>query len=455
MKKNRLCYYALIISLGVLYFFGVGEHGPILLKDSNAFLYSSKGLPTGYWLYPRFLQLCRNLFSENYYLYAVHIIQGFFAIITSFSLTEFIRKEFNLCDFGAIIVYVLTFLPYGYSLPENVSSHHILTEGLAIPFYYLLMLFSLKIVFQEKKRYMILALLLAFLLSKLRPQLLVTIVIELILIIWKVCQIIYSQMDRKGKTILKALISIGICALVVVACLGFSNIIKRSKWSQFSEAVTGRTLCLMEYEDRILFAGETKEVFDTLFLHVDKRGNLLKHIDDNPKRGEKLIYIINENTKDWKIVIQEYIDKKYGDEGYPAEISEYSIRDEIVINLFREHWKEYVMMTFQLLPYGLVASIFIQPDSFYSLCHIFAYAIYFVVAILLFLSKKKYRCEEKYRMPMYITLLFLLINVFVVNIVFFGLQRYVIYSFGMFYISGLVLVVGIYRKRRDKGGLDT
>ena len=58
-------------------------------------------------------------------------------------------------------------------------------------------------------------------------------------------------------------------------------------------------------------------------------------------------------------------------------------------------------------------------------------------------------------MPMYITLLFLLINVFVVNIVFFGLQRYVIYSFGMFYISGLVLVVGIYRKRRDKGGLDT
>lgn len=53
-------------------------------------------------------------------LYAVYIIQGVFAIITSFSLTEFIRKEYSLCDNWAIIVYVLTFLPYGYSLPENV-----------------------------------------------------------------------------------------------------------------------------------------------------------------------------------------------------------------------------------------------------------------------------------------------------------------------------------------------
>lgn len=239
--------------------------------------------------------------------------------------------------------------------------------------------------------------------------------------------------------------------MAMTSCLVFSYILKESKWSQFSEAVTGRTLCLMEYEDRDLFEGENQEAFDTLFSHVDKRGNLLKYIDYSPKRGENIVYSINENTKDWKIVLQEYIDQKYGDDGYPAEISKYSIRDEIVINLFREHWTEYVMMTFQLLPYGLVASIFIQPDSIYLLCHIIAYAIYFVVAIILLLSKIKYRCEEKYRIPMYITHLFLLINVFAVNIVFFEIQRYVIYSFGMFYISALILVVGIYRKNEKKG----
>ena len=93
MMENKIHYkgiaYAIgIVSIGILYFFVLGDNGPYLMRDSEAFLNPTSDLIQSYWLYTNFLGLCKFIFGQEHFLYAVYILQGIFALLTSISLAS-------------------------------------------------------------------------------------------------------------------------------------------------------------------------------------------------------------------------------------------------------------------------------------------------------------------------------------------------------------------------------
>lgn len=95
LTDDKKIYFLCLIVIGFFFFFLVGENGPILGADSTTFLEPSPGLLVSYWLYPRFLQMCKAVFGESYYLDGVFIIQSLLAIISSIILTEFLEDGTN------------------------------------------------------------------------------------------------------------------------------------------------------------------------------------------------------------------------------------------------------------------------------------------------------------------------------------------------------------------------
>ena len=167
-ELSRSIYFVSLVVFGIIFFFLIGQQGPIVTDDSKTYLSFSPGVSVIYLLYPRFLQFFSIIFGEQYFLYAVYMVQGLLAIIVSVVLTEFFRKEYNLNYILAFLVFVLSVLPYGYSLPESVVTHHILTEGVTFPIFTLFMLVSIKLFLYEKKRYLCEGLLLSVMLVMLR-----------------------------------------------------------------------------------------------------------------------------------------------------------------------------------------------------------------------------------------------------------------------------------------------
>ncbi len=448
IKIQCILYYLLLIGVGVVFFFLVGEKGPIIEKDSISFLNPSTWLLTNYWLYPTFLRMCKIVFGELYFLQVAYVIQSALAIVTSFILAEFFRKEYNLSYISAFFVYALSFLPYGYSLPENVVSHHILTEALSIPVFTLFIVYVLKMYLYDKKRYIVISFALSLILVLIRFQLLIMPVILVTILFFKIVKNIYDTKSIKTKKKIITLGVVSICVSVVGISYIFYNILQQNKWSQFTEAVTGRVLCLIDYDDREFFEGDIKEVFDEIYYNIENNGNLLEQLDVKEKRVGSIAYIINENTKAWRPIIDEYLENKYDSLSSPEGLTKIDIRDTMILQLFDEHLFEYVVLILRLMPESLVASIFIQPNAIYELCHVITFLLYILSFVLIVIAKKM-GCDKKIVIPMLITLFVLLINALALNIIFYGQQRYVVYTFGMFYISTLILTIGIFRKWKE------
>lgn len=445
-QKNELSRYIYFVSLvvfGITFFFLIGQKGPIVADDSKTYLRPSPGVSVIYVLYPMILQMLNIVFGEQYFLYAVYILQGLLAITVSVVLTEFFRKEYNLNYSMAFFIFLLSVLPYGYSLPESVVTHHILTEGVAFPVFTLFMLVIIKLFLYEKKRYLCEGLVLSVMLVMLRSQLLVLLLVFLLFGVFFVIKGLYNKVPvEKKRRFIAFHIIIGLLVAVLTAGL-FYKVLLTGRLSQFLDAITGKVLCLAEYEDRELFKGETREVFDALYKNASDKGSL---IDLNEKqRANDIAESINENTKDWVDVILSYYSEKYGNIEQPDKMYKYRMRDAIVWELFEEHLADYLTLTMKLLPHSFVASIFIQPDALYELCHVIAAVIY-LLAIAFMVYAIRIECELKYLKPVMLTLFVILFNVVITNVFFYGQQRYVVYPFGIFYISAFIEVIGICRK---------
>jgi len=451
-RYNRIAYAIGIIALGVIYFFVLGENGPYLMRDSEAFLNPNALVLRSYWLYSHFLKICRVLFGQNGFLYAVYIIQSLFGMFTSVLLTEYFRKYYKMGYIIALLIFCFTLLPYGYSLPENVVSHHIMTEGLSIPLFHICILFTCKIILEKKYVYMVIVVFAGILLALTRSQLILFLpVIVFLFAIIFTKEIVINMADKmrikRSRFMVGFVLIIGFLMFISVYTL-FS---KTSIGSQLTAAISGRVMCLMEYEDRELFEGEIQEVYDALYKNADEGGHIEKYFRTDSWRSYDIAVHTNENTKEGLTVIRNFYADKYQDKDFSEyALQSYYDRDFIVEKLFYNHVLDYIIMSIQLMTQSFVASVFIQPDSIRNLCYVITLFIYLGTFGVMYIAGGKMKVEKKYIIPMLITLLFLISNVVFTNIIFYGQQRYVIYTFGMFYISWLIMMLGIYRKRKEQ-----
>jgi len=92
-----------------------------------------------------------------------------------------------------------------------------------------------------------------------------------------------------------------------------------------------------------------------------------------------------------------------------------------------------------MLPVGFVCTVFFQIEQLYALCHVIALILYLFAIIGSAICIKQRQNREIIDF-MLLIVFNNFIFVIITNLVYMGLQRYLIYSFGIFYIA-LYLVV--------------
>lgn len=450
--NSKISYGTVIAVIGIVYFFTLGDNGPYLMRDSEAFLNPTPALLQSYWLYTNFLQVCKYVFGQKFFLEAIFILQGILALITSVWVTEYFRKYFSMGYLSGLLVYICVLLPYGYSLPENVVTHHIMTEALSIPLFYICLLFSCKTFLEENYYYMIIVTLMGILLILSRSQLLICVpAIAFLFAIIFVKESVFRIADRikVKREIAVAFFTLFLSGFLTV--LIYMTFTKTTIGSQLTAAISGRVMCLMEYDDRELFEGETQEIYDALFKNADEGGHIKKYFRTDSWRPYDIAVHTNENTKEGLAVIRDFYSNKFPEKDLSKfALKSYSDRDFIIATLFWNHFFDYIIMSIQLMSQSFVASVFIQPDLIRNLCYVITFFIYLGTFGVMYIAGRRMKVDKSYIIPMLLTLLFLVSNVILTNIIFYGQQRYVIYTFGMFYLSWFIMVLGIYRKRKEQ-----
>lgn len=444
IKDNRinLIYGMMMILIGICFFFCLGENGYVLEKDSNVHIEGSQwNMSYGYILYPMLAKVCKNLFSK-YYLEAIFIFQSILAMTTSVLVAEYVRYTYRFSRKIGILVFVLSFGPYAYSLPQYVASHGILTEGLTFPLFNVWMVCALQIYRSNKKNWIFLLICLSAVMTVTRPQLLLLFVIDFLLLLDK--YFIQRAVVKIRNAITKFLFFIGILsfALFVGACIFVSNV-KNAWYPQLTDAVAGRVLCVIDEEDEDLYSGEIKQLIKIIYREVDENKNREEYFRTDIKRWEDVCNATNNNTKMLGRLIVDNLDVF----SCPSEeISSKKIKGEIAYPLMISHWFEYLEMTMELILQSLVVSVFIHPDWAYTLGYCGAVALYILAISLLFVHKK-YHCDVDYRFPMRTVLLVIVSLCGFTNIIFMGIQRYVVYPFGWFYIALVILYSGLVKNK--------
>ena len=171
-KKRALCILAalLVFFMTMLAACGVGVY-----NDSEQYITMHIHREP---LYPLFLWCFRGVSGEGYLPVAM-AVQG---ILTAFGITvlsEYLTRRFQLRLWEEVLVVFLQLVPH--LMTRYVSALHIflensvMSEALCIPLFQFFLFFLLRMVFEGKRRDRVLSLIMAFLLSMTRGQMMTTI----------------------------------------------------------------------------------------------------------------------------------------------------------------------------------------------------------------------------------------------------------------------------------------
>lgn len=440
LKKDYkyISYMVILIIIGSVFFFLIGERGYILEKDSAVFLEDS--LSYQYFIYPQFLQFCKKIFGKEYYLQWVSNIQGLISLSVSLITTEYFRKNYKLSYVWSILIFICTFGPYVYSLPQYVSSHSIMTEGLAFPLFYLWMICALQLYLKKKNIWFIPLFFITLTMACTRTQLMLFFLVYFVIMFERIGTYIYNKLKGDNRKIfIKIVILMGIISLFLGVKV-FLVFLHNNIYPQMTDAVAGRIFCATEESDVERFEGRNRDLFRGIYDEIERMKSRKGYFRSGIRQWEDIVVATNENTKMLGWIIRPY---------YP-EIETVQLNDvkgQLAYTMMLGHWNDYLSMTANLMLQSFVVSIFIHPEQAYTLGYIIAILLYVLGIASMVWSKKRYKLENKYIFPLALTLLVIIAMCTITNVLFMGLQRYVVYPFGFFYISLILIYIGVRRRK--------
>jgi len=450
INKHKITYYFLTVIIGILFFGLIGEDGVVLTKDSAGFIGTYGILPAGYVIYPAFVRFFVRIFGEEFGLVLVSVVQSMLAYSTSMYIASWIGKRFRLSYIVTMFCFLLCLLPYGYTLPEYVVTHEIMTEGIAIPIFNMLLVLLLRWSLDREKKILLSVFPLMIMLVLTRPQLLTIFAAIIFVLMLELIKDFLPKRNKQNKWTLYAL-AVAICVGVLLSVRPIMMCVMEIM-PQFSHAVSGKVLSTMEETDRNYFSDVEQDAFDYVYNKVDEKKHRTEYMRTDVYRSDDIIVAINDNTKFHLSYFHEFCLGK--EKELQTNLSEIDIKNNVINTLFIENFGRYLGLASQLLPYSFVASIFIQPDAIKGLCHVVT-AILYLLAIAIYVKARKKAITSTCTRPFEIVMSILLINVVLTNIVFYAQQRYVIYTFGWFYIVVLLMLIGLYRNKKEAGDLRT
>lgn len=212
--------------------------------------------------------------------------------------------------------------------------------------------------------------------------------------------------------------------------------------SQYSTIIFSKAMYEADYEDYQLFDDEEVQ---KQFLHVygivDRLQYRYPYAEDGLWGWKHISDSIGAIGKPCFDGLNQYFAKYYNTTivYFQYQCTAQAFRT-IGIKLLTHHLGGLVKHTIQLMIPAFIFTVFFQKAEFYLLCHLitlFLYATAIGMTIWGFVSKKANRKCAEY---MLFVLVHNVIMVTAISLVFIGLQRYLVYAFGIFYIAyGLLL----------------
>lgn len=478
MKLKKWTVYVMLL-MGILFYFVPGKWIGVE-KDSIAYTQQRgrEGVLPGY---PAFLEFFKTLLGEQNYFDGVVVAQSILAIVCTLFFVLVVQKQFKLREWECLLLYLMTMLPFSIYLPEVGITHMILTEGITYAVFYLFFAMVLKSVWTLQYRWYVGSVVFAILLGLIRSQMLVLQAINCFVLLW----ILWRRVEFQGLKRVGALLA-GAFLGIFLAFFSYKIIYKiveidnrriaqvevqlteenrkeeqttqeeqptqeaaalgQGYSSQFDSLIMSRGFFEADPEDVALFEDEfMQRMFNRTYELAAENERLYNFAGQGLYMWEDLVY--DQMARFTSQAVLEYDLENPGE----RTINEGSIYRELGLKVLIKHFDRYCYHAIRLMLPSFIASVFFQIRPIYLLCHfitLFLYLFAIVGAIVI----RRYGGSRAVSDYTLVTVSSLIIMVVVINLVFIGLQRYVVYGMGIFYCAMYLQLKELYLLLRARIG---
>lgn len=280
MKKlaNRHLFSIFMLAIvTVFYLFFAFYDGAVICVDSPSYIGMSISREP---LYPIILAFFRSLFSNfssDFYLTATAFFQSILAALTTWAFAVYALKEFKLTKLFSLIILitppVVSLLCRFAAKRGSMYSNSILTEGIAIPCYFLFFRCLMEFLLHQRKKALIFCCLLAFLLISTRKQMAIALIMLVIGILY---HFIKERRYLKG-IIISFLCMAGILLSTVLLDLGYNYVLcgELTKHSGDTRFITTMALYTADRNDaQFINDKEIQNLFLQIYDICDENGYL-------------------------------------------------------------------------------------------------------------------------------------------------------------------------------------
>lgn len=432
MRKNYV--YLILTGVSVYYFIFLGEAGCAYSNDSLG--YVTIGF-TRFPVYPLLFQLFLKLFGPEYYLLYMTYFQGILAVFSVMLLLIFIRRQFLLCNWETVLVYLALILPYGidtlWDAPRFVFTHYISTEGITYSLYYIFIVCLLHFLLNKQRSGFLLCLVLIPIMCCTRTQLMICYPVLCLSILY-----IYRKSLKK----------IAICTILILFSVLSINLINNSyHWyfqgdfepSSVNEfTLFANMLFVADKEDATLIEDKDAaylflEIFEesyTLNYHYDYASDAFigladKLIDSHDKIKYDIVYP----------VMRGYTASLGIENEWEADRIHRDLLKPMVDKLRQDNLGKWLHTCLALIPEALMLSFNpVTPPQILGLLYAYALIMSFVICIYIIGSILKNKKITPSTLALSAVFILLLTNAVGLSFSIYAISRYTNYNLGLIYV---------------------
>lgn len=504
-KKKETIFYIGVLVFYILIFTLAGENGYYEYPDS----WQYTGLSGGQGImpvYPLFIHFHRRILGDGLYLYGVVFSQTVLAVFCLMVYIIWIRKRFAPGYLVSGLIMVVSLVPFAVDFPPVLVNHAILTEALAYPLFYLFAISFVETMIRKKYRWVCLNAVMSIMLALVRTQMqlcLAFTALALLYMVWR------KSAGKKGiKKVGYVFAALIACVCIVLAgelLILRINGILQVKMNFYQEQVAEKTIWVVEEsgQDELVAAngvsvkaaqdekgsavnGQKENVktvsvdvsnvtgqlnsvlIDRTFYEMDEEDSelfkdpeakalFLEYFVQADQAKARYIYAQSGLWK-WKDIMNgtaagtacmyngrlAYLERN-PDSAILDPVYWMQLNRQIAFTLLKAHWPRMLYHTLCMLPQGFICTVFFQKEAIYGLCHLYTLLVYLTAIVLTVWGflKKDFPEERKEFMLGVLTLNIGM--VVVISVIFFGMQRYLIYGFGVFYAAYLLMMEQLYK----------
>lgn len=449
----------------LFYLFWYMQDGVIMTNDAQSYIDMQSDREPGYCV---FLAVLRLFFGGQRSLHAAVIIQCIAAALAACALVKALRELFNLklIESAAVLIiqYGITLLNKFAALRHYSYYNSIETEGLAYSLWIFFFICILEVLYREnggRKKGIVKALIWSILLISIRKQMLITLIILGIAIIYAYCADEKRNGESRGisKHIFEALAVSAAAALagffasqLIDCAYNFALRGEFGRHSGDSSFILGTQLYLADAE---MAESIEDDALQTLFLEImaraDENEYNIRYAGKGWQNIEEHYSLAYDNIKFGIMmpVIRGYIEEAgIGQDGWQKPYNE--LAGEMMKSLLLPCMPRLVKLFSCNFIHGLVTTV-LKTHRLLNLIAAVIYALYAaLIFALIYLAKRGDAFDEGTR-PCACAFAVMVLAAIAINDAFTSVaiypqMRYMLYNTGLFYQSGVVMLAELIKR---------